>query len=65
MDTKLRNLEDLVVSKNKIGEIPDEFLASLPSIKILDASRNELSKLYLTFDPSDITLIDNKGQDEF
>ena len=43
-DTKLRDLEELIISKNKIKEVPDEFLASLPSLKTLDASRNELSK---------------------
>ena len=53
VDSKLRSLEDLIISKNRISEIPDMFLASLPSLKMLDASRNELSKLYLTFDPSD------------
>jgi len=42
-DTKLRDLEELIISKNKIKEVPDEFLASLPSLKTLDASRNELT----------------------
>ena len=42
LDTRLRDLEILNISKNKIQELPDEFLISMPSLRILDASRNEI-----------------------
>ena len=44
-NTGLRELEVLNISKNQIKELPDQFLASLPSIKTLDASWNELGLL--------------------
>ena len=42
--TKLGDLEELIISKNSILKLPKKFLASLTSVKILDGSRNELSK---------------------
>ena len=44
LNTRLRDLEILNISKNKIQELPDEFLISMPSLRLLDASMNELCK---------------------
>lgn len=42
VDTQLRDLEVLNISRNQIKELPVEFLVSMPSLKNLDASRNEI-----------------------
>ncbi len=42
--TKLHDLEVLNISKNHIELLPDEFLASMPSLRILDASMNDICK---------------------
>ena len=42
LNTRLRDLEILNISRNKIQELPDEFLISMPSLRLLDASMNEL-----------------------
>ena len=44
-DTRLRDLEYLNLSRNKIEDLPDEFLISMPSLRVLNASMNELSEL--------------------
>lgn len=41
-NTGLKDLEELNISKNQIKDLPEQFLASLLSLKTLDASRNEL-----------------------
>ncbi len=43
-NTKLTDLEELIISKNRILNLPDKFLTNLTSLKILDGSRNELSE---------------------
>lgn len=43
--TRLNDLEVFQVAKNKIQALPDEFLANMPSLKILDASMNEICEL--------------------
>lgn len=43
-DTHLHDLEVLNISRNKIQELPDEFLIGMPSLRILDASLNEIGK---------------------
>lgn len=42
LNTSLKDLEELNVSKNQIKDLPGQFLASLLSLTTLDASRNEL-----------------------
>ena len=43
-DSHFCDLEVLNVSRNRIKELPDQFLVSMPSLRILDASLNEISK---------------------
>lgn len=43
-DARFCDLEVLNLSQNKITELPDEFLVSMPSLRILDASMNEICK---------------------
>lgn len=43
-ETKLKNLEELSLSKNSIKELPVIFLAGMTSLRILDVSRNCLGK---------------------
>ena len=43
--TGLKDLEELNISKNQIKKLPENFLASLLSLKTLDASRNELGMI--------------------
>lgn len=43
-DVHFCDLEVLNLSRNKITELPDEFLVSMPSLRILDASMNEICK---------------------
>lgn len=45
MDTHLRDLQVLNISRNKIEELPDEFLISMPSLRVLNASMNEICKV--------------------
>ncbi len=42
INTKLGDLEELIISKNKISRLPDRFLSNLTSLKILDVSRNDV-----------------------
>ena len=44
-NTRLKDLEELNISKNRIRDLPDQFLTSVTSLKSLNASRNELSKV--------------------
>ena len=45
--TRLKDLEVLYLAKNKLQSLPDDFLANMPSLKILDASMNEIGKLHI------------------
>jgi Leucine-rich repeat (LRR) protein len=44
-DAYFCDLEVLNLSQNKITELPDKFLVSMPSLRILDASMNEICEL--------------------
>ena len=43
--TRLNDLEVFLLAKNQIHALPDEFLANMPSLRILDASMNNICKL--------------------
>lgn len=43
-DAHFCDLEILNISQNKIKELPDEFFISMPSLRILDASTNDICK---------------------
>lgn len=43
-DTHLRDLEYLNLSKNRIEDLPDEFWVSMPSLRVMNASMNEICK---------------------
>lgn len=45
-DPRLRDLEELFLSKNAIQQIPERFLASMLSLKVLDISHNQLGKVH-------------------
>ena len=49
LHARLDDLEILNISKNRIQALPDEFLASMPSLKVLDASMNEICKCIIYF----------------
>ena len=44
-DLKLRDLEELYLSKNSIQLVPDQFMASMVALKVLDISHNKLGKM--------------------
>lgn len=44
VDTHLRDLEYLNLSRNRLEDIPDEFLICMPSLRVLNASMNEICK---------------------
>ena len=41
-DLRLRDLEELYLSKNQITHIPERFMASMLALKVLDISHNQL-----------------------
>ena len=43
-DPRLRDLEELYLSKNNLETVPDLFMASMLSLKILDISHNQLGE---------------------
>lgn len=43
-DLRLRDLEELFLSKNAIQHIPERFMASMLALKVLDISHNQLGK---------------------
>lgn len=46
-DLKMKNLQELYISKNALKKLPFAFLAGLTSLRALDASRNSLGQIYL------------------
>ncbi len=44
---KLRNLETLLLSDNKLRSIPESFFLNLPSLKSIDISRNKIGNSWL------------------
>ena len=44
-DLKLKDLEELYLSKNAIQQVPDRFMASMLALRILDVSHNKLGKM--------------------
>lgn len=45
VDPLLRDLEYLNISRNRIGDLPDEFLVTMPSLHVLNAAMNEICEL--------------------
>ena len=41
-DLRLKDLEELYLSKNSIQLVPDRFMASMLALKVLDVSHNQL-----------------------
>lgn len=41
---ELKNLQELVVSKNKLPEIPCAFMRDMESLNLLNASDNEIGE---------------------
>ena len=48
-DLRLRDLEELYLSKNQITHVPERFMASMLALKVLDISHNQLGTyIYLS-----------------
>ena len=48
-DPRLRHLEELYLSKNSLKTVPELFMASMLSLKILDLSHNQLGEPLATY----------------
>ena len=50
-DLRLRDLEELYLSKNQITHVPERFMASMLALKVLDISHNQLGTyMYMYID---------------